>query len=1078
MPTPQEVRAMLGKREPVLKPQETTEASLVDKALNILPPDPMFAPSLLKETLRFPRRVEALEDMALRAVTGLPIEQELIQEFKEPKETSPLDFISTQGRIRETMDVLLPKIKLPIEDGSILNPGKEYVNNQLQLYREATKEFADLVGFALRPEQMFGVLPLFSAGLKLTGGGIKKLVGIIKRSKVKKGMPVEEAANAVKKQIIKETGVKPQEMDRYLSDYHDFMSKGKQKPINYKGDAKKVAEMYDRAEAESMARKKVTPKKIFDWLNRKIVDVSGNTKAALAKTGDAGKKAVMKHDVIAGAHTKAIIDYNNVARKVYGKLSRNEIRQLNRLIQSRGTIAIDQIKKIKHPEGLGANEHAKFINEMPPELGQKLQERANLYFGEMKHQLKRLHDEGLITGKRYEELLKRGDYSPRNFFQHIDPDRTGFSAGGSRISVPDSGLKKLEEGSIKLMENDSSLLLNQVITRTQARIYRNRANQALHRLAEINPDNGIVRLAKAGEKVPAEFESISVMINGQRKEMFMPREFAKEWLVRDPEISTVLAETIGWLSGSKLLKAMATGLNPGFALTNFPRDIAHAWLTTKEFSSFLPKAIVQVGRNTGSVFKDSILRKGAYIDYMNEGGGMEFMTHQGRLVNPMKGVFGKMQTYMGYVGETSEILGRLMLRQQALRNGKSAQEATWIARNYLDFSQGGSFIKAVDTAVPYLNAGIQGTRGIFRAAKTDPATFIFKTAQIGTLATGLYLANKHVNSEGWAQISDRDKVNNWIIMTPFSFTDKDGNKSYVYFKIAKDQGQRVFATAFENLMAKYMGEEINGTQVAQSIKDGIPASITHLPPTLSAMLGYLTNKDFWLNEDIWKGHENIEAGEEYHTGTHPAFVTIGQVTGLSPERTRHALAQLFTRGNVWTSMVGVSMRQLFDNMPENFREETTIELILKQPIIRRMVNFTRPFTEFRETFKEIKKEAATAEFKQNREFNRLSTGVIKGKLKRRELDSFIDSQPREDKARLRTKHVQNIRIEKVPDKRFWKEVRAIKDVEARAKAYFTKWEKSSPEKRRQLDNVLPTIAGIRTGRFKREFDRLKKEAKK
>lgn len=1064
---------------------ETTEESLFDKVVDRLPKDILFAPSLVlkpeirKEILAIPRRGEILEEAAFRGITFRdPFTDEMKKEFINPTEVSLLDFISTQSRIKESVkEVLLPDVKMPTEEEFRLNPARSIAMISLNAHKEVIAEMADMLGFVLRPEQLFGVLPLFNAGLKLTTSSVKKMISIIRKSGIKKGETISKASSKIKDQLIKDTGVKEKEIDRYMAEYFDFMSGSKQQAIRYdsKG-AQEVAAMYERSEALSAKQRATSPKKIFDTLKRRVVDVSGNVKSALNKAGDAGKEVVINHDLIAGAHTKAIIDFNNAANKVYGKLSRNEIRQLNRVIQSRRTVAINRFKDIKHPERLEAGKHVAFINEMPAGLNQKIQERANIYFGEMKTQLTKLKDEGLITVKQFDDLVSKGDYSPRRFLKFLDPDRVSFNAQGGRITVPDSGLKRLEEGSFGLMETDSSMLLSQVISRTQARIFRNRANQALHRLAEINPKNGIVSLAKPTDPSKS-VETVSVMVEGIKREMFMPSEFAREWLVRDPEVSMVLAETLGWLSGSKILKPMATGLNPGFAFTNIFRDIAHAWLVTKEFSSFLPKAIVQIGRNTSSIFKDAMLRKGTYLDYMNEGGGMEFLTHQGRIVNPVKGMLGKMQTVMGYVGETSEILGRLMLRQQAIRNGKSAREATWIARNYLDFSQGGSAAKAVDTAVPYLNAGIQGTRGIIRAGIQDPAVFTYKAAQIGTLATGLYLANKQMNAEGWAQISDRDKVNNWIIMTPFSFTDKNGDKSHVYFKIAKDQGQRLFATAFENGMARYMGEEINAVQVAQSIKDFIPANITTLPPTISAMLGYLANKDFWLLEDVWKGHEDIEAGAEYHVDTPSVFVTLGKTTGLSPERTRHALAQLFTRGNIYTSMAGQGWKVLFDTMPESFREQTTNELILKQPIIKRVVSFTRPFTEFREPFKEIRKEVATREFEQNREFNRLSKGVIGDKIKKKELNDFIKEQPVEDRIRLRKRFLQNKILDKIPNKRFWIEILKTKDPEARAREFFLKFDKSSKEKQKELNKSLSKIVGIRSLRFQRELNRLKKEKK-
>jgi hypothetical protein len=231
---------------------------------------------------------------------------------------------------------------------------------------------------------------------------------------------------------------------------------------------------------------------------------------------------------------------------------------------------------------------------------------------------------------------------------------------------------------------------------------------------------------------------------------------------------------------------------------------------------------------------------------------MSFLTQQGRISRKASGAWAKIQDVLGYIGETSEIWTRLALRNRALKNGKLSHEATWSARNYIDFSQGGSFTKAIDTGIPYLNAGVQGTRGVFRAAKDNPARFAWQVSQLGALAAGLFLANRYRNRETWESISDHDKANYFIITTPYSYTDSDGKLRHLYFRVAKDQGQKLVCTLFENLMAKYIGDEVDGAQAADAAR-GIINIVPDeaLPPMIDAALGYYANKDFWRNEDIW-----------------------------------------------------------------------------------------------------------------------------------------------------------------------------------------------------------------------------------
>ena len=140
--------------------------------------------------------------------------------------------------------------------------------------------------------------------------------------------------------------------------------------------------------------------------------------------------------------------------------------------------------------------------------------------------------------------------------------------------------------------------------------------------------------------------------------------------------------------------------------------------------------------------------KGRATDYIKQGGGMDTLTRQGAAVDalPSEASFGAVEggrglrdamkgaiSVFGKIGQTSEMAMRLALRERAMKNGATPEEATWIARNYIDFAKGGAATKYADQAVPYLNAAVQGTRGTLRAFKTDPKTASFKAAQLITL---------------------------------------------------------------------------------------------------------------------------------------------------------------------------------------------------------------------------------------------------------------------------------------------------------------------------------------------------------
>lgn len=895
--------------------------------------------------------------------------------------------------------------------------------------------------------------------------------------------------------------------------------------------------MYDASEKEISTLHKVNIPNILRKAKTRLVDTSGNVKEDLKKLGPIGEDAAMRHDLARGASAITDMELDKYSRSIYEGLSHDDERQLNRIIASRRTVSIGKYKDVANTKGLTPEDHAEYLKalaESDPQRFKALNDRADKYFGVMQEQLGKMKQAGLLDDASYQALLAKGDYSPRRFIQYID-------------TVPSSGIKALKEGSEQAMENNSRLLMAEVVSRTNARIMKNSANQELFKLAQEVPDNGLVHVAKPKRKLfysdkevaddaiivdtyidgerkqysagkiaemvenvrnaedqavlkriskqyqkykwgmseptpTAGNEIVAVMVNGKRHYLEMPSDIAKEWVLSDPQISKQLSSAIGWLSGSKILKPMATGLNPEFAATNFARDLAHIFLTTDEYSSFLPKAVGQQAVDLVSTAKDAVLRKGDYLKYVQQGGGMEFLTHQGR-----PGLAGsaldKLYGVMGYLGETTEIWSRLALRKRALKNAakegidpaRAEMRATYAARNYLDFSQGGSFVKAADSAIPYLNAAIQGTRGVFRYAADHPGKFTYKVGQIGTMAAGLYYANRMTNPEAWEQVPDREKASNFIFTTPLYYYDKNGDKRYYYFKVAKDQSQRIFASIFENLAAASIGDTFKSNQLSMAFEDGLPIVPTGvLPPTIEAMLGYAANKNFWRNEDIWRGRKGIDPSQEYNRYTPEAYVKLGEATGMSPERTKYALEQVFTSGNIWTSLTGGAMSAMLGELPKDMRDQTMQEMISKAPFIRKALRSTDPFAPYQQESEGIKRERATKRAVVRREFDAIADEYARGRISKEEAVEFINTQPREQRRYFLRQLNEKKSLTGIPDGRWWRDLQ-YQDAGTRAEMFHRRYERASDEEKERLDRQLYKLKSIRSKEFNAELRRLRNE---
>lgn len=881
--------------------------------------------------------------------------------------------------------------------------------------------------------------------------------------------------------------------------------------------AKRVEAMYNKTDAELQTLRKQTFKKVKRILARSLLDTSSEVKKRLLNdAGDQGVEAVIRHDNAAGMGAKSERDYSIAEKDVFGELNKAEEKLLERIIQSRRTIAIDsharevlalenervrqllpetaqseqaQLLKqpqeaMKHPDGLGMSEHTDYlliIANSDPALFRKLNARATKYFDVMFQQLIRLRNAGLITEKSFVSLAKVGDYSPRRFIQHIDPVRT-VTVGGKLLSVPNSGLRRLEAGSERVMEMNARLMMNEVITRTNKRIAVNETNQAAWQVATQVPEQEIFKVRGKG-RLPAGKEEISVMIRGIEHKIEMDADLAGDWVLGDPAVNTNIANVIGWLSGSKILKPMATGLNPEFALTNFPRDILHVWVTTHEYSPHIIEFGRQMKEDLAATRHDAFFRTGQYVDAINEGLGMNWLTMQGNITTKLRGNMADIQKTMGYFGETSEVWVRLALRRRAILNGKPAHEATWIARNYLDFAQGGWAIKAIDTGIPYLNASVQATRGVFRAAKQRPGATTYKFAQLGTLAMGLYIANTTINKDAWDSVPTRDKNNNFVIVTPWAFTDDEGNRRWFYFTIAKDQTQRLVASAFEGMMGKMMGHKVDGEQIAAGFADAFPILPTDtMPPTLNAIIGYWGNKDFWRNEDIWRG-DAVFARDEWTNFTHPALKKFGSLTGLSPERTGFVLKQFFTYGNIYTSLVSSGTEQLMRLAGEEVREQTTLDLLTNVPGIRRALRATNPFEPFRKEIEDVRIEDQSFRLNVNRDMDKLSDKLYKARAAGKditallvEVEEFIDRQRPDMQEGLLDRFIFAGETFRIPDRRFWLNIRAMSP-EARAQIFWNRYMQTPVNERDALMDQAEDLTGIVTERFVIKWLQLRKNSK-
>lgn len=893
--------------------------------------------------------------------------------------------------------------------------------------------------------------------------------------------------------------------------------------------ARKVADYTRKARGMKVFKPAKAVKALREEFTRTFIDRSGNIRRKLLDDlGADGYEVVQAMYLARGSSSIAAKSLMQMRKEIYRGLSKVEKKILDDLILADRMIDIGKYKtekEFKHPEGMTVEDFVRYrqaykykavnsFENLTAAKAESINQKAKGYFEWMRKALKDMLDAELISEKEFNDLASH-NYRRIKLVDVYD-QRYKTKVGKKVRTVYDSGVEALSKGrETDIYESSSEIMALEVFNRTYGRILNNEANKTLLNLARRDSTNPFVRVReKKGDMIPTGWNRIFVYEKGERKSIYISPEMSKEWITTNPDMSYRQSQLIRYVSGSPVLRTFATGINWGFALANLPRDVMHTWFAARVFedgkwkpiySSTLPIFNLQIGRDLVTTFSDAALRKGRYERYIKEGGGMEFLVHQGRLFQRGKHIEGPLDAiynFMGYFGETSEIMSRLAIRERVLRRRakegkttvkeldkgtKESKEATFAARDYMDFGQGGWATKTADNAIPYLNASIVGTRGLWRAFKDNSVSSTYKLAQFATVVSGLYIAAIKLTPLTMEALKGNVAMQNNLCIPlgdDFGFDDGRGQMRYPFFKIPLDPGQKFFKTFFEASTDKWLGNPVDVNRVVDSLKEQSPVGVTELPPSVSGVLGYTTNKDFWMNEDIWRKTDKPfgwpESKEEYIPGVTPeAYVDIGKLTGLSPERLRYTVEELTTSGTMWSWLLGKGYDATFGDLPKPQKEQHLAEVLSKTPIIKRFFGITNPYSQFAGSIEEAEEESSLKRFTQNRGLDMRAEGYLfKDNMSKKEVFDYIKNYKDIDIAdRLTDRFEFQVKTKDLPNRTFWLRLKGL-STEARAKVFVDRMDQLTSERQEQLRKEMGKvveIGGVITDSFLDEVGKIRLE---
>lgn len=267
-------------------------------------------------------------------------------------------------------------------------------------------------------------------------------------------------------------------------------------------------------------------------------------------------------------------------------------------------------------------------------------------------------------------------------------------------------------------------------------------------------------------------------------------------------------------------------------------------------------------------------------------------------------------------GDRAETINRAAIYQRARKAGRSHLEASYAARDLMDFTAGGTFsaIRLLSQVVPFFNARLQGMYKLGRGAAADPARFAAVTGAVAMASALLYLGMK--DDDDYKQLPDWARNSFWITKLP-------GTNQFVYIPKPFEIGalgsvvERGTELAFggDDFRLRDFGRTVGAILTEQLSMNPVPQLVK---PAMEAAFNY----DSFRERDIDSvGQQRLPAGDRFTASTSAGAVVLGRALGVSPQRVEHLARGYF--GWLGTQALNVSdhLARPLSGLPENPRRD-------------------------------------------------------------------------------------------------------------------------------------------------------------
>jgi hypothetical protein len=778
------------------------------------------------------------------------------------------------------------------------------------------------------------------------------------------GSITKKAARNAAKQYIKQTGIKlgKKEIKELEKQYAKEIAEKTLKP-----ESGKLFSRSSEARQTSSAANEILRRNV-DEFSAKISDSTEYAKT-LSRQLEESKKGsgiISKLKSKSGRSKEALVDFTSPIEDTFRKAQKefkyevrpefNVINQIDRtlvapkiarhftksngldnLIQdvasnTPGVDIFDQYLIARHSQtlsergiktGRNLSKDKKMVDDLK-EVFEPYAKRFTKYNDEL---LKYSVDSGLISAKLASKLKKMyPTYVPMNRvfdeLERVSKEGGKFNTKAVASLGKQTVIQKIK-GSARIIDSPIESILSKTVD-AFVQGEKNKTSKMLASYRKLPGWEGLIRKLDKGEKSTGK-NVFHTLENGEKVTYETTKEIADA--AQALNVQTLGMVTKALSIPTRVLKIGTTGLNVAFIAANVVRDFMFSNSVSKNSArsiAAMPRAFFEA-LNHGKIYDEMIESGALHTSFdvsrdfakktVNEiAAARNYKSNIIHTVTKPSQLFRKIEDAFGRAEEINRIAQFKGAKDRAIAMGMSAKEATIIGamaarENSVNFMRRGEVGTTLNAVIPYLNAGIQGTRRMLRELSSANTTsqkvefgtkFALMYGAPMTLLT-LYNLRDDKRKEVYDDISEYEKENNFLIITDAAEKNEDGKWDGV-IKIPLTPGLGDVAQTFRKSIEGLKGQDEEifadiASQLLESVsvvplveeKDGkllpdtsgIMSTVT--PQAIKPGLEWYVNKNFFTGiPTVPRSMEGIEPEEQIKPNTSKFAIELGQQVGLSP----------------------------------------------------------------------------------------------------------------------------------------------------------------------------------------------------